>query len=885
MSNKKISLIIVSVAVVIIACIVLVVCLKDWNNTIESLTKNGITVEGGSFSKGCELSATTVGKAETVAEVITALAMQEYDKTAKHYVYDIYVVKDGTKVQPNGNVKITLPAPNESVNNYLIFHIRDDNVVEKLVATCNNGTIAFETSSFSFFAVVEAVEGLDSSREGVEAAIAEFIGMNSFSFGDNCLIAEFSNARVGELEGGVYYAVDVVFLAGKTLAEVGASLSMVDFVGSYGEGMYFWMRTSDTIGISLEQINGIFTLTLTKDSTLAEGEIAVYCDTVRGTVSGGGMYRIGDTVTLTATAKEGYTFECWYDGNGNEVSKLSVYTFVVTIENDGTYYASFAIPLPLYKVTLDVNGGDPLDETELLIEEGADRPLPTPSREGFIFYGWKTKYNDVLVQSTDKFRDSYASIYSDCKLYATWLPTRCATIDADRWSISAIYTQEEFAKIGEQSRGLKCVLLEADIDLMGVEWIPQVFYGVIAGNNHKVKNVTIDYSNYFADNPNQTSTVFCGLFDTFNGYANDLIIEGVTIKTPIKDENRSYPYVYCGGFAGRILSWGTNLTGVYDENGERVNYADTELHKCSVSNFVIDGNTGDWCGAFAGVVARSSTGKGKSIIEGCHTDGSLSLTINSFGVRSCFGGLVGNLNYQGIVRNCYSTVNVTAEYIKMTVNGGSGSGYVGGLIGCTYGSLVENSYSTGIITVKAEGDCFIGGLIAYVGAYSSESWIKFGSTVRNCYYMGELYSYVISDQTELRYAFKGGIAGTMYAGTISNCWADAKTWGQTLGATPENVSSYSGGILGGTTDNSYSTGTIKDCFSVQPNCFGNSNNISTPQKSSNYAVENVGVYGEFEKEKVFGEYHFGEFVSIDDTKKNSENVWIIENGSMKLYWQ
>lgn len=54
-----------------------------------------------------------------------------------------------------------------------------------------------------------------------------------------------------------------------------------------------------------------------------------------GTVSGGGKYAMDETVTLTATPKEGYKFVDWNDGNTNNPR-------IITVTGDAEYVANFA---------------------------------------------------------------------------------------------------------------------------------------------------------------------------------------------------------------------------------------------------------------------------------------------------------------------------------------------------------------------------------------------------------------------------------------------------------------------------------------------------------------------------------------------------------------
>lgn len=624
--------------------------------------------------------------------------------------------------------------------------------------------------------------------------------------------------------------------------------------------------------------------TSTKDSVLVEGDVTAACDAERGTVSGGGNFSIGDTVTLTATAKEGYVFLGWYNANGEKISEQSEYTFVVTAENDGTYYASFSTPLPVYTVTLDLNGGDELAETVLQVEEGYDKPLPKPTRDGYYFCGWKKSRLNVSVKTTDRFRDAYADVTEDTTFYATWMPERCATFSNNAVTISAVYTKEELVRYLPKS---SCVLLEADIDLSGTTWTPIEFFGVFEGNNHTISNVYIDYSNCFTDNPDSTDTIFCGFFSEFRGFADNVNLSGVTLKMPTREKGVSYPYMYCGGFAGTVQCWYNVLVGVDDGNGNSTVKAYTELNNCFVGDFMIDGVAGNWNGVFAGKVGGDT--KYNVLFNGCHTSSDMQFCSTYYGVYPCFGGLIGNLDYKGTVKNCYSDVNVIAQYTDEYSSAYSAdytfTGSVGGLIGAAYGSTVINSYATGTLSLKANRP-IVGGIVGSLGAYSPQSWVNFGSTVKNCYYKGRIEYYPISSETNERAAFVGGIGGSMSYGHIINCWTDVDFYEKILQAFPDNVTTYSGGIVGGTGDFSYGDATVKNCFTVNTLWIGNGNNIKTSENpNAQYTAENVGTYGGFEKEKLFGEYCFGEYLSAGDVTANPENVWIIDSGVMKLYWQ
>lgn len=159
---------------------VLTAC-NDQPVILDSLQNEyGVVIEGGKFEEGSTLVTnsvtTTSDEGKEVLEILTA---QDYNKEGNIYIFDIYVSKDDKKIQPDGKVKVTIPITEIDSDNYFVFHIKENNSVEKLIPTLLEGQISFETSSFSYFAIVEEaikehvhnyelVEGVDPSciKEG-----------------------------------------------------------------------------------------------------------------------------------------------------------------------------------------------------------------------------------------------------------------------------------------------------------------------------------------------------------------------------------------------------------------------------------------------------------------------------------------------------------------------------------------------------------------------------------------------------------------------------------------------------------------------------------------------------------------------------------------------
>ena len=156
MKNKSLLVTIILLLIAVFA-FSLTACNKE-GNTLESLENEyGIIVDGGGFEEGSVLvSKEIAATAEEAAEVLAAISDQNYNKDGSVHIFDIYVTKDGEKVQPDGKVTVSIPIPNTGVDNYLVFHIKADNSLENLAPTVADGKISFETSSFSYFVIAEA---------------------------------------------------------------------------------------------------------------------------------------------------------------------------------------------------------------------------------------------------------------------------------------------------------------------------------------------------------------------------------------------------------------------------------------------------------------------------------------------------------------------------------------------------------------------------------------------------------------------------------------------------------------------------------------------------------------------------------------------------------
>ena len=169
--------------------------------------------------------------------------------------------------------------------------------------------------------------------------------------------------------------------------------------------------------------------------------ISVSADPVEGgTVTGGGTYQDGDSVTVMATANEGYTFKNWTEA-GSEVSTSTTYTF--TAAADRALVAVFEkdpdepdppTPVTTYTVSVSaspaaggtVNGGG-------TYQENASATVKAAANSGYTFKGWTRGGTQVGTSASYTF-----SVTEDTSLTAVFEADTPTPAPTYRISVSAM---------------------------------------------------------------------------------------------------------------------------------------------------------------------------------------------------------------------------------------------------------------------------------------------------------------------------------------------------------------------------------------------------------------------------------------------------------------
>ncbi|MBQ8425068.1 MAG: hypothetical protein IJX17_03490, partial [Clostridia bacterium] len=459
-------------------------------------------------------------------------------------------------------------------------------------------------------------------------------------------------------------------------------------------------------------------------------------------------------------SKAGYTGE-WesYEIKAEDLEINAIYTPII-------YTARFVI------------GGETYETRTFTIEDSEISNIPSvPSKAGYtgewesyeikaenlvikaelIIYTASFVADDVVVDTRtftveDSEISNMPSVPEKDDLVGTW---EKYTLKAEDIVINAVY-KEEFIKIKTKEELLdfvsnennyrKNVILDADIDLEGMEWKPILFYnetkyqygywGIFDGNGHTISNYKINKKITSADDIDYYS-IYSGFF----GFIYDASICNLNLSNYVVEITFDVDEQILDGVDGLVGYYGGLVGGC----------SNSEITNCSVSGDIIikdtynKGNltiTGGLIGA-----------AGNCIIDNCHSSGNI---ITS----SCVvGGLVGG--YDGLISNSYSTVNIKCQNCIFICA-------VGGLVASSTSLIMTDCYFAGDIELILDSDLdvFVGGLVAMLES----------STITNCYVSGTVQ---VNSENYLQleslytYFYIGGFAG--YIGdtvTIKNCYRE-----------------------------------------------------------------------------------------------------------------
>lgn len=454
--------------------------------------------------------------------------------------------------------------------------------------------------------------------------------------------------------------------------------------GTYQEGKQIELTANasdgyEFIGWNDGNTDNPRTITVTEDKTYVANfnQIPTYKVELRvgsnggGSVAGGGTYRRGTEITISAMPLDDYQFAGWFEGGGTLVSNEASY--MIKVMSDVTYEARFTPPMYDIIVTTDGNGSYS-GVTEPQYEAGTQLTLTATANPGFFFKHWVDANGNISEDNPWSFR-----LVNDMEIEAKF-------IDASQVEYGSQYNPITIENIGDyinfrdvvnsgggDFKGVPIVnggkgkyfSLETDIDLsaepiaIGTESNP--FKGTFNGKYHKISNInaTGDYAGVFGK------------------------IDSATLKNVVVDMAQISGESYVGAICG------------YAQYSTIINCA-------AVGSVEGKSSVGGICG-----YAYLNT-----VISNCAASGIVKAS------GSQVGGICGFAIKETNIDNCYN-----AAYVKADMS------YAGGICGfMALGGSIESCLNVGVDTAANYRG-------AIVGAYYNSQLSTGGTfSANNCYY-------------------------------------------------------------------------------------------------------------------------------------------------------
>jgi hypothetical protein len=255
------------------------------------------------------------------------------------------------------------------------------------------------------------------------------------------------------------------------------------------------------------------------------------------------------------------------------------------------------------------------------------------------------------------------------------------------------------------------------------------------------------------------------------GYAEQAVIENITLSGTFSFYSASGKTAYAGGVAGIIVGDGAVVKDCTSSMAMNI--------KPGYDNPLVAGlpNPFSWAGGFVGYFMLGGG------IENCHNTGAVSAISEKSGSQVMVGGIAGG-SFYGFSTQYHGYIQDSSSTGKITVGAKGFWPFAGGIAGTVCGGMgkrenttrIERCYATGIIENASAGSAaqwpYIGGITGYVYC---------GAWVSQCYFIGTVINEKQNDYT-------GGIAGYSSFATnykdednnpclIEDCWSSGEIRG------------------------------------------------------------------------------------------------------------
>lgn len=133
-------------------------------------------------------------------------------------------------------------------------------------------------------------------------------------------------------------------------------------------------------------VSGFTSFATTLNLNVYDAYIRIQYDANKSTVTGSGLYNIGNTVTLSSQVGLGYESDGWYSPSGDKLTSNFSYSFEV--ESTGLHSYMFLTKSIGYTITYNLDGGTNSANNPSKYTIDNEVQFSEPSKTGYEFTGW-----------------------------------------------------------------------------------------------------------------------------------------------------------------------------------------------------------------------------------------------------------------------------------------------------------------------------------------------------------------------------------------------------------------------------------------------------------------------------------------------------------------
>ena len=368
--------------------------------------------------------------------------------------------------------------------------------------------------------------------------------------------------------------------------------------------------------------------------------ITLTCNPEHGTVSGDGVYQVGETATLTATPKDGYEFVRWSDGSTANPRTL-------TVTADLTLTAEFAkINIPTYTVTLTCNPEHGTVSGDGVYQAGETATLIATPKDGYEFVRWSdgntanprtlTITEDVTLTAEFNLNENAIMHSGKCGKNLTWTLTYNGVLTISGTGDMYNYNDYSYYSYSTYSEIIKNVIVMDGVTSIG----DSAFEGCSSITSITIPSSVTSIGWYAFDGcssitsitiPNSVTSIETGVFRDCSSLKSITIPNGVT---RIRDS----------AFEGCSSLTSVNMGNSVSSIGGSAFKGCSSLTSVNMGNSVssIGGSAFNGCSSLTSItIPNSVTSIGSSAFNGCSSLTSITIpnsvtSIGDYAFYNCF---------------------------------------------------------------------------------------------------------------------------------------------------------------------------------------------------------------------------------------------------------